>query len=170
MNATRLLCFVFLICSLACKHQSTSSVQANDRQCDKLVNQMIIAEKDFIAAVDSVRDLETARIAAEKIRGCANRLNAISGEFARLGPLSPSLRARQLKRLDMEDRRASTRNGTNVRVFAPEEDRIITPAADSFFEVWGTICTKSGLQYTPEEYRKGSAQPGTAPNAAPPHR
>ena len=131
---------------------------------------MIIAAKDFLDALGSVRDLETARASADKIRACTGMLNAISGELARLGPLSPSLRARQLIKLDIEDRRQSTRNRTNGRGFTAEEEKIITPAADAYFEMWGKVCAESGLEYTPEEYRKTRSQPGAAPTAAPPYR
>ena len=159
MNTTRLLCFVLLVCSQGCKHQIASSEQDRDLQCDRLVNQMIIAGRDFTAALNSVRDVETARASAEKIQGCADRLNAISGEFALLGTLSPALRARQLRKLDKEDRQQSAETRTNLRVLTAEEEKIVTPAADLFFEKWGEVCTKSGLEYTPEEYRKSRAQP-----------
>ena len=168
MNATRLLCFVLLICCQACKRQITPSAQDKDLPSDKLVDQMIIAERDFIAALGSVRDLETAKGSAERIRDCADKLDAISEEFARLGPLSPALRASLLKKLEMEDRQGSATARESIKVLTPEEQKLIIPAAEVFFEKWGAAIMKSGLYYTSEEYRKSSAQPNGAANASEP--
>lgn len=159
MNAaTLLLCFVLLICGQACKHQITASEQAKYFQCEKLVDQMIVAESDFVVALKAVRDLETAKGSAAKIRDCAVKFDGLSEEFGRLGPLAPALRAQMLKKLDMAGRRASAKPHENVRVFTPDEDKIITPAAEMFFEKLGALTKKSGLYYTSAEYEKSRAE------------
>jgi len=83
----------------------------------------------------SVRDLETAEMSAEEIPECADRFDAISEAFTRLGPLSPALKARQLKRLEVDDRESTMTRG-NVRELTPEEAKVITPAAEIYFEKW----------------------------------
>ena len=170
MNATRLLCFVLLISSQACKDQITSSVEEKDLQCDKLVDRMIIAERDFVAALHSVRDLETAKGSVDRIRECADRLDTICEEFARLGPLSPALRARLLNKLEMEDRKGSAMTRESVRVLKGEEQNVIIPAAEKFFDKWGTLSMKSGLESTAEEYQKRRAQQNGAANEYQPVR
>jgi hypothetical protein len=158
MNAARLLCFVLLISSQACQHEIVSSVEGKDARCEELLGQMIIAEREFVVALDSVRDLETAKAAADKIRKSASGFDAVATEFARLGPLSPPLKARLLEKMDIEDRYESKMPRETTRVLTPEEAEVISPAADMYFEQWGALTMKSGLYYTSKEHLKAGAQ------------
>jgi hypothetical protein len=152
MNAIKLLCCLLLLSGLACKHQTASLVQDKDFQCNKLVDEIIVAERAFIAALKSVQDIDTANEAAVKIREAAGRFDEISEKFARLGPLSEELKLRLLNKLELEDRRERANPLEGARIFTPEEAKIITPAAELFFEKFGAVTMKSGLYYNNSEY------------------
>ena len=169
MNITRTaLCFALLACCHACNHPYGSRETAQDFQYERLADEMISSQRNFIAALESVQDMDSARNAAEAIRRCANRLEEISMEFGRLGPMSPALRATMLKRLDTEDDQQRTSTRESERVLTEEEAAIITLAAEVFFEKWLAASMAANLDETIAEYDNREAQPSAAPYGRPP--
>lgn len=151
MNAIKLLCCVLLLSGLACKHLTSPSAQDKEVQCNKLVDEIILAGNDFTVALKSVRDLDTANEAAAKIREIADRFDGISEKFAQLAPLSEELKLRLLKKMDLEDQRERPNLLKDVRAWTPEEAKILTPAMELFLEKMVAATDKPGLYYTASE-------------------
>jgi hypothetical protein len=166
MNSIKFLCFALILAGLGCRHVTAPSARDKELQWNKLADEITLAGRDFIAAI-TVRDLDAPNETVLKIQEIANRLDRISEEFSRLGPISKELKFRLLEKMEFEDKRQAAISRESVRVFTPEEDKIITPAAELFFAKMLAATTKAGLYYTSSEYE--AIRPDRAAPAAPWH-
>jgi hypothetical protein len=163
MDTLKLLCFALILTGLGCRHVTAPSARDKELQCNRLVDEITLASRDFISALNSVRDVDTANEAAVRIRAITDRFDGISEKFARLGPISKQLKLRLLKKMELEDNRQAAASREGVRVRTPEEDKIITPAAGLFLARMVETNMKAGLYYTSSEHG-GMSAPAKPPS------
>ena len=157
MNAIKFLCFALILAGLGCRHLTTPAAQDKELRCNRLVDEITLAMSGYVAALRSVRDLDTANEAAVKIREIAERFDGISEEFSRLSPISKELKFRLLKKMELMVQRERAISFEGVSVLTPEERKIVFPATALFGAKYLATATKAGIYCASSEYEARSA-------------
>jgi hypothetical protein len=88
---------------------------------------------------------DDARCAAE-VESLAGRLDMISKELDRLGPLPPTVREATAKEIDNPGRIFTVTNRIpTVSARLPEAQKLLENAGTRYFVAWGSVMDKAGL-------------------------
>ena len=117
-------------------------VVRSQRDLAKEIVSIIYAFGEALARADNT---DGASFASE-VDLLSSRLEKISKELDTLGPFSPSLREATRKEIDDKGRIiAQLRSKAVSRPLQPEILRLTENAGDRFFQAWGSVAAKAGL-------------------------
>jgi hypothetical protein len=124
------------------KRMSVDSVAKKQRD---LSDEIVSVELDFAKALEHANKTVGASFAAD-VDKLSARLEKVSKELDTLGSFSSDLQDETRKRIDDNGNKISqlTRN-ISWRPMQPNTQKLTEQAGDRYFQVWGDVCNKAGI-------------------------